>query len=407
MESLLARGLAGRLRSALGDAPVVILEGARATGKTSLGHMLVEAGDLTSVVDLSEPANLLAARNSPSTFLDRLALPCMINEVQLVPELTLAAKRLVDTQRRDGLLVLTGSSRLGRAALGGSDPLAGRAVRLRLHPMTQGEIERRPVNVVDQLFDGTPSGAVPITHHDLIERVRRGGLPQVALRNRRSDSRTEYFAEYLEAVIEHEDQRRLDRSELVRAMRYVSASSARILNVASAANELATTRETFSGRVATLQSLFLLNVLSGHRPNEHKVLTAHPKVHAADSGLAAWAARAGNDAPAHLLGGLVETFVVNELIAQASWSTRRMELRHWRDTARKIEVDAVAIRDDGATIAIEVKAGVDIRSDDLKGLRAYLAANPSASRGVVFYSGGLVLDLDERITAIPIASLWS
>ena len=406
MATLRSRGLLPRVKAALGTAPVVILEGARAVGKTSLGHMLVDDGSLQTVVDLSEPANLTAARASPSTFIDRLPVPCMIDEAQLVPELTVAVKRRVDRKRGPGLFILTGSSRLGRAALGGSDPLAGRALRMRLRSMTQGEIDGAPTNVVDALFDGSSKGGAAVGHDELMMRIRRGGLPLIALGKRDELVRAQYLTEYVEAVIEHETERRRDRAELIRTARYFAASTARILNVATAAGELGTTRETLSARLATLESLFLLELLPGQRPNEHKVLTAHPKVHASDTALAAWAARATADAPAHVYGALVETFVVNELMAQSGWSSRRIEIRHFRDTARKLEVDAVALRDDGASIAIEVKAGVDVRPDDLAGLRAYLAAFPTARRGVVFYGGARVLALDDRIDAVPIGALW-
>ena len=70
-------------------------------------------------------------------------------------------KRRVDRDRTNGAFVLTGSSRLGRTQLGGSDPLAGRAARLRLSPMTHGELIGRPINLVDSLFLGSPGSAFP------------------------------------------------------------------------------------------------------------------------------------------------------------------------------------------------------------------------------------------------------
>ena len=61
----------------------------------------------------------------------------------------------------------------------------------------------------------------------------------------------------------------------------------------------------------------------------------------------------------------------------------------------------------GDSIPIEVKAATDVRSDDLVGVRRYLVATPRAPRGIVFYSGGLTLQLDERIWAVPITALWT
>ncbi len=224
---------------------------------------------------------------------------------------------------------------------------------------------------------------------------------------RSSCSRPQLFADYLEGVLHHEVEGRRDRSELTRTYRYLAASTSRLLNVSNVANEMGSARDTVAARVASLEASFLVHLLPGHRPTEHRTLTAHPKIHVTDIGLGAWAARLGPDAPTHVFGSLVESFVVNELAAQASWSLEPVELRHWRDTTRKLEIDALALASDGRSVAFEIKAGPDVRPDDLRGLRHYLATVRGAERGVVYYTGSLTLQVDERIWAVPISSLWS
>ena len=135
-------------------------------------------------------------------------------------------------------------------------------------------------------------------------------------------------------------------------------------------------------------------------------MTAHPKVHAVDTGLAAWASRVDDDPPAALYGALVETFVVNELVAQAAWSPAGISVRHWRDTARKLEVDAVLLDQSGASVAVEIKASPDVRPGDLAGLRGYLDSVAGAKRGVILYGGDLVLQMAENIYAVPLTALW-
>ena len=216
------------------------------------------------------------------------------------------------------------------------------------------------------------------------------------------------MSEYLDGVLTHEVGQRHDRAELARLFRYLAASTSRLLNASTVANDLATNRETVSRRLASLNACFLTHLLAGHRPAEHRSITAHPKVHAIDVGLAAWAARIDDAPPAFLFGGLVETLVVNELSAQAQWSGSSIGVRHWRDTARKAEVDAVLIDESsGRSVAIEVKAGRDIRPGDLMGMRQFLSAVDGAVQGIVFYTGGLTLPLDDRITAVPISALWN
>ena len=306
--------------------------------------------------------------------------------------------------------MLTGSSRLGRTELGGSDPLAGRAARVRLWPMTQGELGGSPVTVIPALFADDPltGGGTPISPADLQRRIARGGIPTIA--GVRADVpdvvRPQLIAEYVEGVLHHETGRRHDRAELLRTYRYLAATTARLLNTSNVADDLGAKRETVQTRIATLDGSFLLHSLAARRSGEHRTLTAHPKVHVIDTSIAIWASRAGTEPPPELWGALVETFVVNELCAQAAWSTQQITVRHWRDTARKLEVDAVMAAPDGRAVGVEVKAGADVRPDDLKGLTALLADDEQIHRGVVFYTGAQVLQLSERIWAVPISALW-
>ena len=413
LSPLLPRGAVPQLEKLLAAAPVVILEGPRASGKTAIGEMLIESGVMATRVDLADPTVLAAAAASPTSFVDSLRTPAFLDEAQLLPELPLAIKRRVDRDREKGAFVLTGSSRLGRTQLGGSDPLAGRALRLRLWPMTQGELAGKPVNLVSLLASAKPlPSALPkaqISRTGLIRRIRRGGLPGMAGVAGAVEPllRGQLAQEYVEGVLYHEIGGRHDRAEMLRLFRYLAASTARIANVSSIASELKSNRATVNERLASLDASFLIHLLAGHRSSEHRTLTAHPKIHAVDCGLAAWAARLDEDPPAAVFGAMLETFVINELAAQASWSYTAEAVRHWRDTTRKLEVDAVVLHPDGSLIAVEVKAGADIRPDDLTGLRAFLADSREVRRGIVFYSGAMVLQLDKKIWAVPVSALWT
>jgi uncharacterized protein len=415
---LFERGIVPRLVATMASVPVVVLEGPRASGKTSIGALLAAHGAIATRVDLSEPTAGLAARNSPTSFVDGLLTPAFIDEAQLVPELLLAIKLRVDRERANGLFVLTGSSRLGRAQLGGSDPLAGRAVRLRVWPMTQGELAGTPKNVARLLTESgsfvaenlTTFGGSQIAARELIQRLSRGGLPTLSGVEMATPTeiRPQLCAEYVEAVLHHEVGGRHDRAELARLFRYLAASTSRLLNTSTVGSELGVTRETTTSRLSSLEASFLLHLLPGHRPAEHRTLSAHPKVHAIDVGLASWAARLDADPSAALFGGLVETFVVNELAAQSEWGKPGLSLRHWRDTTRKLEVDAVLVDDAaGALIGVEVKASADVKADDLRGLRHFLSSVDGSTRGIVFYSGALCLQVDDNIWALPISSLWN
>lgn len=129
-----------------------------------------------------------------------------------------------------------------------------------------------------------------------------------------------------------------------------------------------------------------------------------------DPGLAAFlvgqdAARLGE--PDGAAGPLLETFVLMELARQLTWSEQRARLYHYR-TRDKLEVDAVLETPDGRVVAIEVKAGATVRSEDLSGLRHLrqrLGGRMVA--GYVLYTGQQTLPFGDRLRALPIDALWT
>ncbi len=137
-----------------------------------------------------------------------------------------------------------------------------------------------------------------------------------------------------------------------------------------------------------------------------------------DSGLAARLLRlppeklAGLD-PAALqqFGHLLETFVVGEVLKQASWMEHRPHVGHWR-THDGAEVDIVLEEGrDGSVVGIEVKAGSRIHPKDRRGLRILRdALGDRFTVGVVLYTGPHSIryrGADAGIIALPIARLWS
>ena len=149
METMRNRWMTRQLQAALKALPVVVLTGARQTGKTTLAQALPQKRSFVSLDDLgvlgqaqTDPDSLLAFR------------PVTVDEVQRAPELLLPIKRQVDRQRKAGDVLLTGSANLllmGKVA----ESLAGRAVYLELPPFCPAEWRERPGGLapLDRLFE--------------------------------------------------------------------------------------------------------------------------------------------------------------------------------------------------------------------------------------------------------------
>lgn len=121
------RTVTSTIEEALADTPVVVINGARQVGKTTLVSQLRYSGSV-EVVSLDDEASCEAANLDPRAFVQRPVDTVVIDEAQLAPGLFRAIKAEVDRDRRPGRFVLTGSSRL-LAAPGLADALVGRVDR--------------------------------------------------------------------------------------------------------------------------------------------------------------------------------------------------------------------------------------------------------------------------------------
>lgn len=118
------RAIAPSVLAALADTPVVVVNGARQVGKTTLVARLDYPGS-SEVVSLDDVANRDAARDDPRAFVSRPVDTLVIDEAQLEPGLFRAIKAEVDRDRRPGRFLLTGSARL-LSAPDMADALVGR-----------------------------------------------------------------------------------------------------------------------------------------------------------------------------------------------------------------------------------------------------------------------------------------
>src|SRR5258708_26149287 len=127
--------------------PVVVLTGARQTGKTSPFLRLFPKHAFAS---RDPPAEAEQAEKEPGTFLQRHPPPVIIDEVQYAPRLFRHLKVLVDANRdRNGQFLLTGSQKF-TLMKNVSESLAGRADIAELETLSFAEIRAaRPATTVE------------------------------------------------------------------------------------------------------------------------------------------------------------------------------------------------------------------------------------------------------------------
>lgn len=404
-------------RRRLDEEPVIVLNGPRTAGKSTLLRVLAEATG-GHLVDLDDLATRNAVATDPGLFVSGPS-PVLIDEFQHVPDVLDAIKAELNRDLRPGRFVLTGSTRylaLPRAA----QALTGRVHVMTLWPLSQGEIAGRRETFLQHLLSD-PAALVreppaEIRRDDYDARVLAGGFP-LALRRASGSHRSRWFDDYVTLAVERDvlDLRRVRQREVLpKLLRQLAAQTGQILNVTRAARELQLDPSVAEDYTKLLEAVFLVHRLSAWGRTLRSRVVAMPKLHLLDSGVGGHLAglsqqRLMSRDPAALseYGHLVESFAVNEVLKQASWSDELVRFGHFR-THDGDEVDLVVERGDGRVSAMEVKAASRVRSADASGMR--ILERKLGARfvgGVVLYMGAHAYTLQGRIHVLPLSRLWS
>lgn len=418
LTGLAQRRLTSVLTSRLGEEPAIVLNGPRTVGKSTLLSGLADRLG-RAVTDCDDPATRAAVRNDPGRFVAG-PHPVLIDEYQHVPELLDAIKAELNRDLSPGRYVLAGSTRYSTLPQAGQ-ALTGRVDILDVLPLAQVEIDGTAGDaLVHRLLDGVdlPAIAQPsvTTRDEYSRRVTAGGMP-VALRRPPGRSRSRWFANYLDLVIDRdvvELTRVRQREMLPRLLNVLAARSGQVLNIAAAAQAVGMEKSSAENYLRLLEAVFLVRRLPAWGTTLGSRTARMPKLHPMDAGMMAWLLGltpekiAKND-PSALTeyGHLVESFAVGEILKQVSWWDGPVAVGHFR-TAAAEEVDLVLERDDGAVIAFEIKAGTRVEGADLAGirtLRARLGTNLVAA--VVLYTGQLAYTHDDGTTVLPLDALWT
>lgn len=412
IDPMYPRHLQAQLEAALADTPVVLLQGPRQAGKSTLAKALIQARPGGRYLTLDDAAVLAAATADPAAFLRGLDGPVVLDEIQRAPDLFVALKAEVDRDRRPGRFILTGSADvllLPRV----SESLAGRMELQVLWPLSQGELESRREGFVDALFAAAPPRLArgTLARDELAARLLAGGFPDAVARSS-PERRRAWFEAYLTTILQRDvrDLANVERlTQLPRLFALAAARMAALANQAELARALELPQTTAKRYLALLEMVFLVRALPAWSGNLSKRLVKAPKLIVGDTGLAAHAIGATAARLAStpdLWGPLLENFVAMELAKQLPVSRTRPGLFHYRSQAGS-EVDLLLEAPDGRLVGIEVKARQTLDPRDFRGLKELQASLPQRfHRGVVLYTGQESVAFGEGLCAMPVEALW-
>lgn len=406
------RHLMRQVQDALTDTPVVLVQGPRQSGKTTLARQLQEHGYAAEYVTLDQNASLRAARRDPDGFVDGLPERVILDEIHRAPELFLAIKASVDRRRTPGRFLLTGSAQallLPKV----SESLAGRMEVLTLWPFSQGEIEGRVDSFVDACFavDFAPRRVASEPWPGLAERIARGGFPEAVARTSGARRRAWYEA-YVATLLQRDIRDLADITGLLDLPVLLRLAAARVMglvNFSDLARDAAMPQTTLKRYWALFETTFLIRPVRPWSANLGTRLVRAPKLAFGDSGLLCHllgleAARLREDAL--MAGAALESFVAGELTRQIGWSETRPSLFHYR-THTQHEVDFVMEDAHHRLVGIEVKKTASPKAGDFKGLE-HLRENTGKRflRGFLLYTGAESVAFGPNLYALPVSALW-
>lgn len=398
------RILKNRMYATMNDTPVVLINGPRQSGKTTLVKQYMPALPYYTLDD----NNLLnAANQDPVGFINRIEKG-IIDEIQRAPALLRAIKLSVDQNRHPGRFLLTGSANLLALPQIG-DSLAGRMEILTLLPLSLAEIEHRENHFLayaqNQSWPATTEKQL-----DYINRSLTGGYPEMLLRQD-PIRRNAWAKSYIKAIMERDvkDISSIEKLvEMPRLLEVLAQQSGKLTNFTQIGGQLNLDTKTTQKYVGLLETLFLVNQLRPWHGNALNRIIKSPKVHFMDSGLLA-ALRRMTVENVHTdksdFGALLETWVYGELLKTIYTTDEPWHVYYYRDKDQ-VEVDFVLENYARQIIGIEVKASSTVFNQDFRGLRklASLAENDWIS-GIVLYHGTQCLPFGDTFWAIPFSLL--
>ena len=426
MSNLIKRHLASKVVEGLATSRIVNIVGPRQAGKSTLvkhqvpiaQYLTMDSDNLRSALSADPYAQLRAIADQHKDS----GLPIAIDEVQRVPEIILALKRIVDEDNKKGQFVLTGSADVFSLTSTG-DSLAGRVQTLVLRPLSAAEIKSAEPCLLLDAVESSPktlTSALPTlrsySREEAIDLMLRGGFPEIRTLDDRQ--RIDRYNSYIDSIIVKDvpivaPVRKPDL--LRRLIDQLAARTAQKLNVSKLCNAIGARKETIGGWLDTLERVCMIQRLPSWASSGAKRAVHSPKLHFLDSGCAsalrnetASSFEIGADPTA--LGAILESYVHQELEKTLPLSKSHWKLSHWR--SESAEIDLIAEGPGRRLALFEMKASSTVSQADFKSIDWFFENGPGKayapkSVGFVVYLGDQLLTMGPGRFCLPLSIFWS
>ena len=392
------RTLESTLGTALKTFPVVLLNGARQVGKSTLA-----LDNFKNYLTFDDGELRLFAKENPKGFLKNLELPICLDEIQKVPTLLEYIKMHIDSNRINGDFLLTGSSNV-LDHKESKDTLAGRLCELRLHPLSSKEKNDKPnENVIEKLLNRDFKLAKKDYSDEIINHILDGGYPEILeLEGLPKDL---WFKSYIATYIERDARDLADIRDIDSFIKFVNILATRsgtILNKSSLSNDIGIKDITTENYLSIINRIYQATLLRPYFINIGKTFVKSPKVFFNDTGVLCSLLRINSKEQlinSPYSGQIYETYVFCELQKHLSYLQKSSQMFHYRTNDKK-EIDFI-IEIDNEILAIEIKQSSSVKKDDFKHIIDLQYKIDKKCLGIVFYNGDMVIEFSDNLVAIP------
>ncbi len=396
----------------------VLINGPKWCGKTTTAKQHAQ-----SVLNMQDPAqkkNYLATAKINPAILLQGETPRLIDEWQLAPELWDSIRQSIDEKQREGLYILTGSSKVDASKISHSG--IGRISRLLMRTMSLYESNDSNGSVrLSDLFDGKgfEMAQSQLSILDIATRIVRGGWPS-SLDKNLAIARKQ-VAGYINTIAQSEIQT-VDGVErdsaktfavLKSLARHTATQASDAVIIEDVAHNYASIhRNTFSDYLKALRDLYIIEDLPAWSPklrSKTTIRTAHTR-HFIDPAFAASLLDASPDdlmRDIETFGLLFESLVIRDLRIYTDYLGG--SISHYRDKTG-LEADAIIHLNDGRWAAVEVKLGshdIDAAAEHLIRLKNKVDSPKSGGPAFLLVVTGSEFGYqrDDGVYVVPIGCL--
>jgi predicted AAA+ superfamily ATPase len=392
--------------------------GARQCGKSTLVRHL-SSQDNVNYMTFDTTVLRTAAKKDPDAFIaglpnDKLNI---IDEVQRVPAVYLLLKKAIDDRRFQGkgkaLFLLTGSANIfGLPKL--AKAMVGRMAILTLHPFSAAEMYKSDVNFIDRLWNEKLS-VKNYKRAKLVNVIKDSAFPEIALD--KTIDRNAWFDGYLDTILERDavEFAKIRKPELIhQLLASLSARVGSLLNNDNVMNETGLNQGTYEKYKSFCNAAYLtFEIQPWAKPNKlNKRFVKSKKIYFTDTNFLCFLMRRDisdvYEKDPSLMGHLFENFIATEIMKAISALPGKYYVSHFNPVRGDgKETDFVIEKDNGETIAVEVKLDASLNDKDFKNLELCRSTiGNKFKKGIILYTGEDLVPFADNLWAVPVNYLW-